>query len=138
MVLDLRNQGVILGEEEYGSGVVVGCTEVWREAYLSVDGRGVASVRRVGEEEMILCGFGVGGAAVMGCLNGGCAVICGGGGVVRVWGIERREGEYLYRFGERVQGEIKAMVADDRHVALAAGDGAGIHLWDFGAPEEEE
>ncbi|CAI0378012.1 unnamed protein product [Linum tenue] len=141
MVLDLRNQGVILGEEEYGSGVVVGCTEVWREAYLSVDGRGVASVRRVGrmvEEEMVLCGFGVGGAAVMGCLNGGCAVICGGGGVVRVWGIERREGEYLYRFGERVQGEIKAMVADDRHVALAAGDGAGIHLWDFGAAEEDE
>ncbi|CAN0927197.1 Transcriptional regulator STERILE APETALA [Linum grandiflorum] len=137
MVFDLRNQGVILGEEEYGRGVIVGCTDVWNEAYVTVDGRGAASVRRVETMEEI-CRFGLNvgrsGGRAAAAMNGGYAMICGGG-VVRVWGIEGREGEYLYRFGERVQGEVNAMVADERHVATAVGDTV-IHLWDFGAEED--
>jgi hypothetical protein len=129
IVFDLRNQGVILGEEEYGIGVVVTSLDVGDGVYVTVDGLGMASVRRVATMEEV-CTFNVGasGGLVMGCMNMGC-VLRSAGGVIRVWGAEH--GEYLYRFRDRV-GQLNAFVANERHVA-AAGTDTTIHLWDFGA-----
>jgi hypothetical protein len=51
IVFDLRNQGVILGEEEYRIGVVVTSLDVGDGVYVTVDGLGRASVRRVATME---------------------------------------------------------------------------------------
>lgn len=135
MAIDLRNQGVIIGEdEEPRRGLVVTAFDANEEAYVRVDGRGNASVRR-SDTQHTVCEFRVGGAAqrsVMGCVNRLHALMCAGG-VMRVWEVER--GEYLYSIRERV-GEVDAMVADDRHVAVASSSSTAqstIHLWDFGA-----
>lgn len=129
IVFDVRNPEEILGEQEYRTGVVVTSLDVGDGVYVIVDGRGRASVRRVGTMEEV-CRFNVGvrGGGVMGCMNLGCALMSAGG-VIRVWGAEH--GEYLYPFGERVGG-LNAFVANERHVA-AAGSDTTIHLWDFGA-----
>ncbi|XP_024007533.1 transcriptional regulator STERILE APETALA [Eutrema salsugineum] len=135
MVIDLRNQGVIIGEdEEQRRGLIVTGFDANDEAYVRMDGRGNAIVRRTRTQETV-CEFRVSGAAqrrVMGCVNRLHALMCAGG-VVRVWEVER--GEYVYSFRERV-GEVDAIVADDRHVAVASSSSTGvstIHLWDFGA-----
>ncbi|CAI9089977.1 OLC1v1024637C1 [Oldenlandia corymbosa var. corymbosa] len=133
MVFDLRNQGVILGEEEFHREIVVGCVDARDELFLVVDSRGVASVRRIGTLEEV-CRFmarGVSsqrGGDVLGCINGGFAVIFAAG-VIRVW--DRERGENLYSFRERI-GSASALVADERYVAGCSNDGT-IHLWDFGA-----
>ncbi|XP_010542118.1 PREDICTED: transcriptional regulator STERILE APETALA, partial [Tarenaya hassleriana] len=132
MVIDLRNQGVILGdvEADHRGGLIVTSFDANREAYVSVDSRGRGNVRRVRTLGDI-CAFRVSGASrgrVVGCMNALNALMWTGG-VVRVWEIEH--GEYLYSFRERV-GEVDVMVADDRHVAAATA-GNTIHLWDFGA-----
>jgi hypothetical protein len=88
IVFDLRNQGVILGEEEYGIGVVVTSLDVGDGVYVTVDGLGRASVRRVASlatmEEVCRFNVGVSGGAsqVMGCMNMGCA-LRSAGGVIR-------------------------------------------------------
>ncbi|KAL1210217.1 Transcriptional regulator STERILE APETALA [Cardamine amara subsp. amara] len=134
MVIDLRNQGVIIGEdEEQRRGLIVTGFDSNDVAYVRIDGRGNASVRRVNTQETV-CEFRVSGAAqrrVMGCVNRLHALMCAGG-IMRVWEVER--GEYLYSIRERV-GELDAIVADDRHVAVASTSTAQstIHLWDFGA-----
>ncbi|EEF32167.1 Transcriptional regulator STERILE APETALA, putative [Ricinus communis] len=130
MSFDLRNQGVILGEDDRG-GFMVSCFDVYNSAYVSVDSSGVARVHRadnIGGEE--ICSFNVRvQRGMMGCMNGGYALMCAGG-VVRIWEIEQR-GELLYSFRERI-GEVNAMAADERHVAAASSEGT-IHVWDFGA-----
>ncbi|KDP29922.1 hypothetical protein JCGZ_18491 [Jatropha curcas] len=129
MAFDLRNQAVILHEEEYRRGNIVGCFDVWNEAYIEVNNRGTARVRRVDTLQEI-CRFNIRPQrGMLGCINGGYALICAGG-VIRVWEIERT-GEYLDSFGDGV-GEVNALVGNDRHVAAASGD-ATIHVWDFGA-----
>lgn len=128
MVFDLRNleAGAILDDPQ---GLIVSSFDVCNAAFIVVDSRGVAIVRRVDTFEEV-CRFNVRSQrGVMGCMNGGYALMCSGG-VIRVWEIEQR-GVQLYRFGQRV-GEVNALVADDRHVAAASSD-TTIRLWDFGA-----
>nr|APA46452.1 hypothetical protein [Capsella rubella] len=135
MVIDLRNQGVIIGEdEEQRRGLTVTGFDANEQVYVRMDSRGNANVRRVNTQETV-CEFRVSGAAqrrVMGCVNRLNALMCAGG-VMRVWEVER--GEYLYSVRERV-GEVEAIVADERHVAVASSSSTAqsvIHLWDFGA-----
>lgn len=129
-VFDLRNQGAI---ESYARRIIVTSVDVSNAAYVIVDRRGIASVRRAGTLEEI-CRFSVRAASqrgVMGSMNRGYALMCAGG-VIRVWEVEHY-GEYLYSFRERI-GEVNAMVANDRHVAACTSE-TTLHLWDFGAEE---
>ncbi|CAI9765771.1 unnamed protein product [Fraxinus pennsylvanica] len=131
MVFDLRNEGIILGEEEFDRRIIVGSFDANNdELLLIMDMRGNASVRRVATLEEV-CRFTVRGAyqrGILGSVNGGYALMCVGG-VIRVW--EMVHGEELYNFGERI-GECNAIVSDERHVAACSAN-ATIHLWDFGA-----
>ncbi|KAI3446746.1 hypothetical protein Pfo_003411 [Paulownia fortunei] len=130
VVLNLQNQGIALVEEEFRRGIIVGSFDSVNESALITDVRGAASVRRVANLEEI-CRFTVRGASrgeILGCVNGGYGLICGGG-VIRVWEIEH--GQYLYNFREGI-GECNALIADERYVAACSTD-ATIHLWDFGA-----
>lgn len=127
MVFHLENQGVILEEEEFRRGIVVSSFDAFNDAALIPEARGAASVRRVGGMEEV-CRFAMRGDAALGCINGGYGVTWGGG-VIRVYDIER--GQYLYSFRERVE-ECSALIADERYVAASCAD-ATIHLWDFGA-----
>ncbi|KAG8367593.1 hypothetical protein BUALT_Bualt16G0088500 [Buddleja alternifolia] len=131
IVFDLQNQGVVFGEEEFRRGIIVGTFDTNDESALIIDGRGAARVRRVGNLEEV-CRFTIRGAAsqreILGCVNDGYGVICGGG-VIRVWEIVN--GQYLYRLRERID-ECNALIADKRYVAACASD-ATIHVWDFGA-----
>ncbi|KAJ9169940.1 hypothetical protein P3X46_018081 [Hevea brasiliensis] len=139
MVIDLRNPEVILHEEESRRGIIVGCFDVWNDAFVVVDSRGLGIVRRVNTLQEV-CRFNVRPQrGAMGCINGGYALMCAGG-VIRVWEIEEHEGgdigelrEYLYNLRERI-GDVNALVADDRHVAASSSEGS-IHVWDFGAQE---
>ncbi|XP_062104828.1 transcriptional regulator STERILE APETALA [Humulus lupulus] len=131
MVLDLRNHGLVLDDEEYATGLMVTSVDVSNSTYIIVDRRGNARVRRAGTLEE-LCRFSVRRGAwqrgLMGCMNRGYALMCGGS-AIRVWEIER--GHYLYRFPEQIE-EVSAMVADERHVVACSSDST-LHLWDFGA-----
>ncbi|KAL5794308.1 hypothetical protein ACOSP7_002902 [Xanthoceras sorbifolium] len=138
MVLDLRNR-VVRFEELHRRGIVVRSVDVSREAYVMVDSRGWAVVRRVDTSDEV-CRFNTRVGAgmmmtMMGCMNLMYWLMCAGG-VIRVWEVEG--GNYMYRFRERLVEEVNAFVADDRHVAASCG--STIHLWDFGEqqPEEEE
>ncbi|KAE8681201.1 Transcriptional regulator STERILE APETALA [Hibiscus syriacus] len=127
MVLDLRNPEYPLHDRESRIRLMVNSLDTNNEAYITVDNRGRATVRRADTLEE-LCRFSTRLGSVMSCMNLGYAVMCAGG-VIRVWEIEH--GQYLYSFAENV-GAVNAMVGDDRHVAVAASD-TTIHLWDFGA-----
>ncbi|XP_051150560.1 transcriptional regulator STERILE APETALA isoform X2 [Andrographis paniculata] len=131
IVFDLRNQGVILGEEEIRRGIMVGMFDANDESAMVVDGRGVASIRRAENLDEV-CRFPVRGAAqhrgALGSVNGGYAVVFVGG-VIRVWEIEN--GRSLYNVDEMI-GECDALIVDERYVAASSGDGI-IHVWDFGA-----
>ncbi|GAB2285187.1 hypothetical protein Dimus_019638 [Dionaea muscipula] len=136
LVFDLRNEGMVVGGlEDARRGLIVGLLDADNEAFMTADVRGTASVRQA-RSLLQMCRFGlrgVGAAAaargVLGCMNTGFALMCGGG-VVRVWEIEH--GEYLYRLRERIDGAT-ALAADGRHVAGSGSDRTIIHLWDFGA-----
>lgn len=135
IAFDLENQGVVLGEEEFLRGLIVGCFDARGESILIVDGRGSASVRRIGALEDEVCRFmvrGAGQGGVLGCMNGGYAMfyIATGGGMIRVWNAEN--GVNLYTLRERI-GEANALIADERHVVAACSSDSTIHLWDFGA-----
>lgn len=134
IAFDLENQGVVLGEEEFSRGLIVGCFDARDESILIVDGRGSASVRRVGALDDEVCRFmvrGAGQGGVLGCMNGGYAMFyITTGGMIRVWNAEN--GENLYTLRERI-GEANALIADERHVAAACSSDSTIHLWDFGA-----
>lgn len=130
IIFDLNNQGLVLGESEPRRGFVVGTLDVAGEVFMSVDRRGMATVRRVHDMSEV-CRFnarGVPQRGLLGCINRGYAFLCAGG-VVRVWEAER--GGYLYNFWERI-GDANALIADDRYVAASCSD-SSIHLWDFGA-----
>lgn len=130
IVLDLTDHGIILGDEEFRRGLIVGSVDASDSAFVAVDARGRATVRRVGSLEEI-CWFQVRGAtqrAVLGCMNLGYAIMCVGD-LFRVWEVEH--GEYLYSFRERV-GEVTAVAADERYVVACSSD-MSMHLWDFGA-----
>ncbi|KAL3629605.1 hypothetical protein CASFOL_026827 [Castilleja foliolosa] len=130
VAFDLRNQGVVLGEEEFGRGIIVGSFDAVNDLTLITDARGSGTIRRMANLEEV-CRFTVRGGRLgemMGCVNGGYGMICVGG-VIRVWEIEN--GEYLYRFRETI-GDISAIIADERYVAAYSTDGT-IHIWDFGA-----
>ncbi|KAL8488596.1 hypothetical protein ACS0TY_024301 [Phlomoides rotata] len=129
IVFDLQDQGVVLHEEEFVRGVIVGCFDCNDEAALITDRRGAASLRRLVSLEEV-CRFRVRGGRVLGCVNSGYGVIITAEGVIRVWEIEG--GDYLYHFRERM-GECNAIVCDDRYVAAVASSTGIIHLWDFGA-----
>lgn len=132
IVLDLANHGIILGDEEIQRGLIVGSVDASNSAFVIVDARGLASVRRVDTMDEI-CSFTVRGAThrpVLGCMNTGYVIMCAGG-VFRVWEADR--GQNLYSFTERV-GEVTAVVADERYVAACSSD-TSIHLWDFGAQQ---
>ncbi|XP_057955825.1 transcriptional regulator STERILE APETALA [Malania oleifera] len=138
VVFDLTNQGIVLRDDEaYPRGLIVPSVDASNGAYVAVDGRGLARVRRV-DVLVEICRFPVGGGPrrglmVMGCMNGGYVLMCAGG-VIRVWNREVEHGEYLYSFVERI-GQPNAMVANDRHVAASCVD-TSLHLWDFGAQGE--
>lgn len=132
IVFDLRNQGFIIGEQEFPRGLMVGSFDANNESFMITDDRGVASIRRA-EDLGQRCRLNVRSAAasqgvILGCMNGGYAVMYGGG-VVRVFETER--GRYVYSVRERL-GDVHVIVADDRHVAACTND-AIIHFWDFGA-----
>lgn len=130
IVFDLSNQVLVLGEEEFRRGIIVGSLDANHEAFVIVDRRGGANVRRAGTLEEV-CRFTVSGTSqrgVLGCMNSGYTIMCTGN-VVSVWEVER--GEYLYSLRERI-GETSAIIADERHVAACSSD-CTIHLWDFGA-----
>lgn len=130
MVFDLRNVGIILGEEDIHRGIIIGSFDANRdESMLIMDMRGVARVRRVTTLEEV-CRFTVRATqrGILGSINGGYALMCVGG-VIRVW--EMVHGEYLYSFRERI-GECNAIVSNERHVAACSAS-ATIHIWDFGA-----
>ncbi|EYU34346.1 hypothetical protein ABFS82_11G033400 [Erythranthe guttata] len=133
VAFDLQNQGVVLAEEEFRRGVVVGSFDAANASAVVADVRGGATVRRV-DDLAEVCRFSVRGAAgaqgeVLGCVNGGFGVVWGGG-IIRVWEIELY-GQYLYSFREGI-GICNALIADERYVAACSSDGT-IHLWDFGA-----
>lgn len=132
IVFDLRNQtqGVILGEEEHESGLMVRSLDVSNSSYIIVDNGGIARVRRAGTLEELrsfTVRRGAWQSGLIGCMNLWNALLCAGG-VIRAWDIER--GEFLYGLAE--VGEVSAMVADERHVVACSND-ATLHLWDFGA-----
>ncbi|KAI4305647.1 hypothetical protein L6164_029002 [Bauhinia variegata] len=137
IVFDLRNPEFLLHEVESSTGFVVTSLDVSNEAFVIADNLGWATVRRASTLELLCRRFstrGPGAAApaptsntLMGCINLGYALMYTGG-VIRVW--EAEHGRNRYRFRERV-GEPNAMVANQRHVALASNDTL-IHLWDFG------
>ncbi|TYI74722.1 hypothetical protein E1A91_D07G223000v1 [Gossypium mustelinum] len=127
MVVDLRNPEFPLHDREWRRRLTVTSLDTNGEAFIMVDSRGLAIVRRVDTLEEV-CRFNTRNVNVMGCMNLGYALMCAAG-VVRVWEIEH--GQHLYSLNQNVE-EVNAMVADDRHVA-AAGSDTGIHLWDFGA-----
>ncbi|KAG5551359.1 hypothetical protein RHGRI_009690 [Rhododendron griersonianum] len=133
IVLDLTNHGIILGDEEFHRGLIVGSVDASESAFVAVDARGLASVRRVATLEEI-CQFTVRGAtqrAVLGCMNSGYVIMCTGG-VFRVWEVEHGAHlPHLYSFRERV-GEVTAVAADERYVVACSSD-TSMHLWDFGA-----
>lgn len=127
IVFDLGNQVIVLGEEEFPIGLMVGSFDARHEEFVLVGRRG--SVRRVGNLEEV-CRFNVPGVSqrgVLGCMNGGYAFMCVGG-VIRAWEVER--GEFLYILRERI-GVTNALVADERYLAACSSDNT-IHLWDFG------
>ncbi|GAB2274999.1 hypothetical protein Dimus_009767 [Dionaea muscipula] len=136
LLFDLRNQGLVVGEEDAPLGLIVGFADAADEAFMTADTSGVVSVRRVRTLEEVcrfsLRGAGAGATAaargLLGCMNSGYAVMCVGG-VVRAWEIEH--GERLYRFRERI-GEATALTASERRVA-GSSSGRTIHVWDFGA-----
>ncbi|KAK1274087.1 Transcriptional regulator STERILE APETALA [Acorus gramineus] len=130
-VYDLEEPGVVVHGEEARRGGTwwVDAMDVWVERVLTVDGRGLARVRRVvGMVEVkrfVVRGVGM-EQRVVGCMNGGYVVTCAGG-AVRVWDAER--GVVLYGFRERV-GEVVCAAADDGHVAVCSAE-TGLHLWSF-------
>lgn len=128
--LDLmRDQVIVLGGQEFPRRLMVGAFDARHEEFVIVDRRGSASVRRVGTLEEV-CRFDVRGASqrgVLGCTNGGYALMCVGG-LIRAWEIEH--GEHLYSLVERI-GEATALVADERYLVACSSDNT-IHLWDFG------
>ncbi|XP_022771668.1 transcriptional regulator STERILE APETALA-like [Durio zibethinus] len=127
MVLDLRNPEFPLHDQESRRGLIVTSLDTNNEAFMTVDSRGWAIVRRVDTLEEV-CRFNTRQRNVMGCMNLGYALICVTG-VIRVWEIEH--GQHLYNLSGNIGG-VNAMVANDRHVA-AASSATTIHLWDFGA-----
>ncbi|KAE8690149.1 Transcriptional regulator STERILE APETALA [Hibiscus syriacus] len=106
MVLGLRNPEFPLHDRECRRGLTVTSFDTNSEAFIMVDNRGLAIVRRVDTLEEV-CRFNTRqrNVNVMGCMNLG--------------------------LDENIEG-VNAMVADDTHVA-AAGSDTRIHLWDFGA-----
>ncbi|XWS36690.1 hypothetical protein CRYUN_Cryun20dG0107100 [Craigia yunnanensis] len=135
MVLDLRNPGFPLHDQESRRGLIVTSLDTKNEAFITVDSRGWATARRADTLEEV-CSFNTGlrNVNVMGCMNLGYALMCAAG-IIRVWGIEHEQGQSLYSLNENENeniGHVNAMVADDRHVAAASSD-TTIHLWDFGA-----
>ncbi|XP_019162788.1 PREDICTED: transcriptional regulator STERILE APETALA-like [Ipomoea nil] len=131
IVFDLRNQGFIIGEEEFPGGLMVGSLDVDNESFMVAEDRGVASIRRA-EDLGETCRLNVrsgGSGVVVACMNGGYVLMCAGG-VIRVF--EREGGRYVYSVRERL-GDLHVIVGDDRHVAACNNDDAIIHLWDFGA-----
>ncbi|CAH2068776.1 unnamed protein product [Thlaspi arvense] len=132
IVFDLGNLGLVLADEELQRGLIVSSVDAADDAFVAVDSRGGAIVRRVSTLEELFA-FNVRGASqrvLLGCMNLGYVLMCSGG-VIRLWDWEGENGRYLYFLRERV-GEVSAMVADDRHVAACVSDNT-IHLWDFGA-----
>ncbi|GMI70919.1 STERILE APETALA [Hibiscus trionum] len=128
MILDMRNQGFPLHDQERRRGLRVTCFDTNNEAFITVDNRGRAVVRRVETLEEV-CRFQTRQSNMTGCMNWGYALVCAGG-VVRVWEIE--QGQYLYSLNENIGG-VNTMVADDRYVAAVSRRDTTIHLWDFGA-----
>ncbi|KAL6534810.1 hypothetical protein OROGR_013485 [Orobanche gracilis] len=131
VVFDLQNQGVVLGEEEFRRGIIVGSFDSYGELALITDVHGSASVFRVANWEetsrFVVRGSRLGLGEVLGCVNGGYGLVLVGG-VIRVWEIEN--GEYLYRFRETI-GACSALIADERHVVAYSTHGT-IHIWDYG------
>ena len=155
VIFDLRNPEVLLHDEESNIGLIVTTLDVNRkpevllheggeefnvgliedvshEAFIIVDRNGRARVRRVSTLDQLYA-FRIRAAwleGLMGCMNLCYALMCAGG-VIRVWDVEGYNGQRpAARISERV-GEANAMVANDRHVALACAD-RSIRLWDFG------
>ncbi|KAL6539334.1 hypothetical protein OROHE_011105 [Orobanche hederae] len=132
VVFDLQNQGIVLGEEEFRRGIIVGSFDSSDELALITDVRGSTSIRCVANLEetsrFVVRGSRLGLGEVLGCVNGGYGLVLVGG-VIRVWEIEN--GEYLYRFRETI-GVCSALIADERYVVAYSTDGT-IHIWDYGA-----
>ncbi|PPD74529.1 hypothetical protein GOBAR_DD28536 [Gossypium barbadense] len=107
---------------QHRRGLRVTCFDTNNEAFITVDNRGRAIVRRAGTLEEV-CRFHTRHSNAIGCVNLGYALMCSVG-VVRTWEIE--QGQYLYSLNENIEA-INAMVADDRHVAAV-----GTSLYTYG------
>ncbi|XP_019251455.1 PREDICTED: transcriptional regulator STERILE APETALA-like isoform X1 [Nicotiana attenuata] len=131
VVINLRNQGLIIQERSFQQVLIVGSFDATNELLVAVDGQGVATVLRVEDLEEA-CRFNVRGASqrgVVGCMNSSGYAVMYVGGVIRVWAVQN--GVYLYSLRERI-GEVNATLANQRHIVACSSDGT-IHLWDFGA-----
>ena len=82
MVLDLRNPEFPLHDQELRRGLMVTSLDTNNEAFITVDIRGWAIVRRVDTLEEV-CRFNTQQRNVMGCMNLGYALTCAAG-VIRV------------------------------------------------------
>ncbi|XP_068669039.1 transcriptional regulator STERILE APETALA-like [Aristolochia californica] len=125
IAFDLQQHGLLLGEEE---GIIVGSVDVSDDLFLTIDNRGIATVRRVRTFEEVSRFPVRRSRRILGCLNSGYAFVFAGG-AIRAWDLE--DGEPLYRLRERI-GDATDLVADDDHVAGCSRD-TGIHLWNFSA-----
>ncbi|KAI4308510.1 hypothetical protein L6164_031574 [Bauhinia variegata] len=137
---DPENIGFLLHELEPTTGFIVTSLDVSHNAFIIVDNFGWATVRRASTLEFLCRRFSTrspnAGASTstpirtkfMACMNLGHALTTTGG-VIRVWEVEH--GAYLYRLNRDRISEPNAMVANERHVAIASSD-TSIHLWDFG------
>ncbi|XP_054817949.1 transcriptional regulator STERILE APETALA-like [Prosopis cineraria] len=132
VVFDLRNPGVLLRELVSRVGFIVTSLDVSHEAFVIVESRGRARVRRASTfepecEEFMVTGTPLRG--MIGCMNLGYVLICAGGHV-RLWDVEPGEAHLGLTINERI-GSGMAMAANDRHVVVSCRD-TSIHLWDFG------
>ncbi|XP_075516172.1 transcriptional regulator STERILE APETALA [Primulina tabacum] len=128
VAFDLENQGLVLHDEEYRRGIIVGSFDCNDNSAMITDRRGATRVLHVPDMNMACRLRGVSQREILGCINGGYGLTCAGG-IIRVWEIEH--GHFLYRLREGI-GVCYALIADERYVAACSSD-ATIHVWDFGA-----
>ncbi|XP_073285141.1 transcriptional regulator STERILE APETALA-like [Primulina huaijiensis] len=127
IVFDLENQGLVLSDEEYRRGIIVGSFDCNDDSAMITDRRGATSVRHV-PDMVVSCRLrGASQREILGCVNGGYGLTCAGG-IIRVWEIQH--GNFLYSLREGI-GECNALIADERYVAACSAE-ATIHVWDFG------
>ncbi|KAL2938561.1 Transcriptional regulator STERILE APETALA [Bienertia sinuspersici] len=117
LVLDLDQQGVVVGEETSRRGIIVGSVDAYDETFVMVDTRGVASVRYLRTLEEV-CRFSL--LATLRSISLRGLIAC-----------MNKHGEYLYSLREWVE-DPTALATSNQYIVVASSD-TTIHIWDFGA-----